>query len=177
MEIVPIIGIAILFPLIFSFSVFFLAYTAFASIWNKIFKRKLYKNSRVAKWSTLGVIGPLIIVFSLFLVLDKLMCSEIGKPPVVSPDGTYEVQITDHDCGATTSFFSNIVVRETKKLWPQKSAIAGLYHVSPENLDVVWKGNREIEVSSIGKNCVDFRDFSMETKWKDIAISYVSCKK
>ena len=177
MEIVPIIGIVILILLIFSFSVFFLAYTAFAYFWNKIFKRKLYKNSRVAKWSTLGVIGPLTIVFSLLLVLDKLMCAEIGKPPVLSPDGKYEVQITDHDCGATTSFFSNIVIRETKKLWPQGRSVAGLYHVSPQSLDVVWKGNREIEVSSIGKNCVDFRDFSTETKWKDIAISYVSCKK
>lgn len=161
-------------PLIFSFSIFFLIYTFFAVLICKILNRKYKVQKQFLKLAPFGIIGPLVFVGGIFFLLDKLMCGEIGKPPVISPDGKYEAQITDHDCGATTAFNSIIVLREKGKMFGQSNSVAEFYHVDPKSLELEWKGNREVHISS-PVACVPFDSYGGRKNWKDVKITYVVC--
>ena len=46
-------------------------------------------------------------------LISHSMCGEYEFAPVLSPDGTLEARVTEFDCGAVSSFLSNVELRQT----------------------------------------------------------------
>jgi hypothetical protein len=103
--------------------------------------------------------------------LGTSMCSSTIYKTIKSPDGHYSAILLEEDCGATTSWSTQVFL-ESNQLWqPGKERILSLRGRPAETqISITWVKNRELKITT--RPTVN--PYIRKSQWRNAQIHYDS---
>jgi hypothetical protein len=102
--------------------------------------------------------------------------ARFSGPRIASPDGTYEVQVTSDNCGATCAYHTNIALRERRTRWYERLFNSGdgtTIHSSkngPCGINPAWTNVRTLEIGVYSSSSEVV--YAQKSVWRDVTINY-----